>query len=127
MKFYSQTDKRNCGQIAVAAITERTVEEIEQIVGHNHGTKTKELIAALHACGFECGKRCARAVIVSPHAFGIAQLHSPDRAGWHWVAVGEGKFWDGHFVSGAWPIEAYLELCSRANCHITSLLEVKRP
>jgi hypothetical protein len=127
MKFYAQADKRNCGQIAVASITERTVEEIEQIVGHSHGTKTKELAAALRACGFQCGSRAVRINGLWSDTLGIAQVRSDRRSGWHWIAVGTGHVWDGHSESGPWPIFDYLDECSKHGFRITSLLEVKRP
>lgn len=96
MRHYRQSAKRNCGQIAVAALTEKTVEEIEALVGHSHGTKTKELVSILRSLGYGCPDRAIpeKRLLQIPD-FGLAQVHNPNRAGWHWVAFGEGLIFDG--------------------------------
>jgi hypothetical protein len=124
MKFYHQFSKRNCGQIAVAAITERPVKEIEAIVGHNHGTSTKELIRALEACGFSVlAKRC------SPHTLptlGLAQVHNT-KPGWHWVAIGDGRVWDGTEAGAILLSEYRAIVAAHHNGRLTSFLPVSRP
>lgn len=127
MRFIKQNpDTRNCGQIAVAMLTNRTVEEIQTIVGHSHGTKTRELISALRGLGYGTADRCHR-YIRQFTPFGLAQVHSNQRPGWHWVAVGAGYVWDGNGY-GEIGAEVY-ETCARLfyndeTVHITSYLGV---
>src|SRR5579859_4992488 len=126
MQFYRQDAKRNCGQIAVAAITERSVEEIERIVGHNHGTPTRQLIRALHACGFNSAPRCkpARYFKAIP-ALCIAQIHNA-RPGWHWVAIGDGKVWDG-CAPRVMSLADYAKRMAERGDRFTSFLPITAP
>jgi len=54
MKWKKQYDKRNCGQIAVAVITGQPLREVYEIIGHDGGTKTKDLARALRKFGYSC-------------------------------------------------------------------------
>lgn len=98
MIFHRQTGKRNCGQIAVASLTDNPVETIERLVGHSHGTKTKELAKVLRDFGWYSSGRC-KPIRFLPEwpKYALAQIHADDRAGWHWIAIGDGKVYDGHY------------------------------
>ena len=101
MKHVRQNGKTNCGQIAVACLTGKPVEEIEALVGHAHGSKTRELAKVLRALGYSCLSRCVPHFrFAKPPAFGLAQMRDEKRkSGWHWVAIGEGFVWDGALKS----------------------------
>lgn len=124
-KFHKQGDKRNCGQIAVAVLTGKTVGDIETIIGHCHGTRTKELRYALISQGYTCPER--RPVVKEfpgAFAFGIIRLRANGKkSGGHWVAVAYGKAWDGA-SGGPMLICDYAVLCSNRSWHITAYLPV---
>jgi hypothetical protein len=116
VKHYKQQGaKRNCGQIAVAALTGKTVEEIEAVVGHSHGTKTKELAEALRRLGCLCDDR-ARPLsqFVSWPDTALLQVRGGGRPGWHWVAYEKGMVCDGH-QDGPMTLSDYVEL-QRLRC-----------
>lgn len=84
------------GQVAAAVITDRPVEEIIQRVGHKRRTTTRELVRVLHAYGFVCPCRCVRAREYGDlPKLAIAQVHSVRSPHWHWVAVEDGRIFDG--------------------------------
>ena len=91
MRFIRQKNFRNCGQIAVAMLVDRPLEDITEVIPHSHGTRTKELVRALRHFGYSCPDRMQR----KPIDFGLAQLHMSKsgwviRGSWHWVAIGFG-------------------------------------
>jgi hypothetical protein len=121
MRFIRQKSMRNCGQIAVAMLVDRPLEDIAEVISHNHGTRTKELVRALRHFGYTCPDRMKR----KPVDFGLAQLHSPDRSGWHWIAIGEGKVWDGNSL-GPISLDEYKKWDLRPDQRITSFLPVTK-
>lgn len=136
MQFIEQKLKRNCGQIAVAALTDTPLEKVHELIGHKHGTRTWELAIALERLGYESPLHA------NPHAwkqalaafwecFGIAQVHSAGRAGWHWVAIGKDA--NGHTAvydgnrSGPMELGAYMRYIENVEgARITSFLPVKK-
>lgn len=122
--FISQYDKRrNCGQIAVAALTEAPLKHVTELCGKRTGTATRHLVKALRALGYECPDKMQRI----PVEFGIAQLHYAGRSGWHWIALGHGLVFDG-MRSRPMPIAEYEEYQRKAHkARITSFLPVTIP
>jgi hypothetical protein len=120
MIHLKQEGKPNCGQLAVAMLTERPLAEITQLVAHEHGTKTRELIAALRALGYRCGDRCQR----KPVDFGLAQVHQGKKHFWHWIAIGDGCVWDG-LLDASLIIDLYKCLMEARGWRITSYLVVE--
>lgn len=85
--------KNNCGQIAVAVITGKTVEEVSKVIGKKGCTKTKDLIKALRHFGYNCPNKCKK---MSRPRLGIGQLHDTNRkSGWHWIVVDGNQTFDG--------------------------------
>lgn len=129
MIFHRQYGKRNCGQIAVATLAEVNPKIVEKIIGHSHGTQTKELIAALCTLGLEpLSDKCIPVrLFPNPPQFALCQLHADDRAGWHWIALGYGCIFDGNETQ---PIErqAYVDGLRgfAGNRRITSYLPVRK-
>jgi hypothetical protein len=126
MQFIEQGNKRNCGHIAVAALTDQPLDKVTAIINRRGGTSTKMLIKALRALGFCCEDKMRHArYINSANAYGLAQLHDPSRSGWHWVAIGGGMVYDG-LRSGPMFIADYVAYQAKAyNARITSFLPVE--
>ena len=128
--FIEQKNQRNCGQIAVAALTFATLDKVQEIIGHKHCTKTKELVAALRALGYTCPAKVQKwSTITWWRAQGIAQVHKEGRGGWHWVAIGVGE--NGHVQafdglrSGPMDLADYMKYIEKAyGWRITSFLPV---
>src|SRR5574337_1067996 len=84
-----------CGQTAVAVIVGCSLDEAIRAVGHKHGTTTRDLVRALRLFGVSCEDRCRPMPgRVAPN-LGLAQVHTPERSGWHWVVVHAGRIYDG--------------------------------
>ena len=108
---------KNCGQIAVAVITNKSVKEIENFIKRpNKGTKTKHLARALKHYGFDCGHRLIP--LKKKPALALAKLHFPEKRNWHWVVIYKDKIYDGVWGKKdgtvTWPPE----------CRITSYLPI---
>lgn len=116
---------RICGQIAVAVLTGKSVAEVCTIIGHNHGTRTKELREALVALGYDCLKRRPIVRKFPPaDSFGIIHIREDGKKwGGHWVAIGEGKAWDG-LSDEEISIDNYEHFVKSSRWHITSFLPV---
>ena len=102
------TKTRACGQVAVAVITGRPLDEILIRVGHSHQATTRELARVLDYCGYLCPSRCLP--VKDPRSLpklAIAQVHSNRSARWHWVAIEQGRIFDGVWGDAyggvAWP------------------------
>lgn len=119
MRWIAQEpETRNCGQIALAVLGDIDYTIAERMIGHKHGTTTKELVAALRVLGFDCPDRCRP--MDEPPVLGLAQVRSPrqrrTRRNWHWVVVNRGRIFDGAWGSPTghvlwphgWKITSYL-------------------
>lgn len=126
MIFNEQGTKRNCGQIAVASLLNQTVEHIETLVGHSHGTTTRELSAAIRKLGFHCSRRCKVWNQKAPlPQMCIAQLHVDGKSGWHWVAIAHGIVADGQLAKLV-SLKKYMDDSWLLGYRLTSFLEVVR-
>lgn len=112
--------KKNCGQIALSVVTDLPLEEITKVVNKKGCTRTKDLVIALRKLGYSCPNRCRKFKLPLPN-LAIAQLRIPYRkSGWHWVAIVNGRIYDGIFGSFdgtvKWPLGAKM----------TSLLPIEK-
>ena len=116
-KWIPQPSKKKvCGQVAVAVVTGKPLDEVIRVVGKKGCTKTKDIVKGLRTLGFHCAGKCQRMKESPPLA--IAQVHSPKRSGWHWVVIDGDKIWDGHFGTSngkvvwpeCWRITSYLRI-----------------
>jgi hypothetical protein len=122
MRRWQSQDPRKqlSGQIAVAVITGRPVEEIIQQVGHEHHTTTRELARVLSRYGYLCPCQCIPVTkLKEVPKLGIAQVHSAHSSRWHWVAVEDGRVFD-----GIWG-DAYGVVSWPADFRITSYLPIE--
>jgi hypothetical protein len=119
-KWIKQGSKRNCGQIAVAVITGESLEKVSYVIGHDHGTKTKELAKALRFFGYDCPDRLQR--LKERPKLAIAKLSTYGKSSWHWVVIDGDKIYDG--VNGT---ESGTVNWTWSNCkRITSYLPIKK-
>lgn len=120
-----QGEYRNCGQIAVAILTDKSVEEVEKLIGHKHGTKTKELALALHKYNYRSPTRRARSnKMPDKHWRGIIHTrHNGQKRGGHWIAVYDGTVFDG-CSRGPMTVKEYAEQLALTDWRITAVLPV---
>lgn len=104
-----------CGQCCVAMLTDTPVEQIIKLVGHNHGTRTHELVRVLRMLGFSTVPRLKVVRGALPERC-ICKALVPGKAGWHWVVHYKGKIYDPD--AGIWDVDTY-------NLKITSFLPVQ--
>lgn len=87
-----------CGQCCVAMLTGSSLRKVINLVGHEHGTKTRELAKVLRRLGYDCPDRLRHVKDLE------ASLRRVERAlvkitwkhvrGWHWVAWADGVVFD---------------------------------
>jgi len=96
-RWHSQDPgRRTSGQVAVAVITGRPVEEITERIGHTRHASTRELSRVLGHYGYLCAERCILAKELKElPKLGLAQVHSYQSSRWHWVAVEDERIFDG--------------------------------
>ncbi len=92
-KWRKQGYKPNCGQIAVAVITGKSLREVYNVIGHDYSTRTKDLARALRFFGYDCPDRLRR--LKERPKLAIAKLTLPKSSGWHWVVIDGDKIYDG--------------------------------
>lgn len=122
-KWIRQGNERVCGQIAVAVIAERELEDVLTLCGHRHGTTSRELAWLLYEYGFFAPGRARRR---QAPELGIAQVRREGRsdASWHWVAYADGLVWDGT-EEGPLDLYRYEHRLRWTGQRITSWLPVK--
>ena len=103
MKWKKQHNKPNCGQIALAVITNKPLREIYKIVGHDNYTKTKDLVKALRKLGYTCPSRL-KTLKESPE-LAIAKVSHKLKYNWHWVVVDKDKIYDGVYGTSSGKVK----------------------
>lgn len=109
-----------CGQCCVAMAAGVSLDRACEVVGHRHGTYTRELVTALRALGVATGdklKRIRRTAPLLPCRAVVSIVRYGDtgrRAQAHWMLT-----WDGEVLDpgGSWP-DGF------KNWRMTSYLEV---
>jgi hypothetical protein len=112
--------KRVSGQVAVAVVTGRPVQEIIERIGHTRHATTRELADVLDHYGFLCPRRCRP--VKDPRELprlALAQVHSTRSSRWHWAAIEDGRVFD-----GIWG-DAYGVVDWPNDFHITSFLPIE--
>jgi len=129
MKHYRQRSGINeCGHVAVAALTEIEPLYVMLRVGHAHCTKTWELKAVLNSFGWATEDHCIpwrlyKAKSIPLPEFALVQVHNLAWSGWHWVALGNGKIYDGQLWREK-SLESYIQRLAANGSRITSFLPV---
>ena len=92
-KWIKQPNKPICGQVAIAVVIGKSLKEIIKIFGHEHGTKTKELVKVLRKFGYSCPNKLKR--LKQKPELAIGKLKHKLKKGWHWVVIDRDKIYDG--------------------------------
>ena len=98
ISLLTQPNNKTCGQTCVAMIAGISVEESIAMFGHDHKTRTKELIRVLRSIGFRTADRLhvaprkhKRDWAIETHS--IMQVRWPNGKG-HWVVNKKGWIFD---------------------------------
>jgi len=117
MRWKKQANKGNCGQNCISMITGIGLRKIYKIIGHDQGTKTRELIKCLRKLGYKCSDKLKIFNKNIPE-LAICKLKYPDSHSWHWVVKYKDKIFDGHYGDNNgnlrweedWRISTYLPI-----------------
>ena len=86
-----------CGHACVAMVTGTTLDKVQSVIGHSHGTTTRELVRAIRKLGGKCSSRLQR---IGTHVAlpdrAIVKISLPKTRNWHWVV-----YWDNHLFDPA--------------------------
>lgn len=123
MKLVAQPQGSSlCGQCCVAMAAGVSLTRAKEIIGHDSGTTTREVITALRALGLNCADRMVRPSRQRPNlpARAILAIHRPKNpdekrlAKWHWMLTWDGVIYDpdNRWPDGYqnWKITSYLEI-----------------
>lgn len=112
--LFQPTGSNLCGQMCVAMVAGVSLLDAIRVVGHEHATRTKEIVAALRKFGFDCDNRLKRITSKSslPERCILNVVWRKDNGGYHrhWIVS-----WDGDFFNPD-PGDGY---------RMTSFLEIK--
>ena len=111
MRGIKQRRGHDCGQCAVAMLTESTYEQVVKVIGNSNSTKTKVLVKAIRELGWLCDDRLGR-FGVSWHGWkdqikhrpedlvrALVRVNYPGKSNWHWIAVIDGVVYDPAYQS----------------------------
>jgi hypothetical protein len=110
-----------CGHCCVAMAAGVSLDRAIEEIGHERGTYTRELVAALRAFGIGCASKLRRLSRIKPvlpkRAIVCIQRYGDEKrsARGHWMLAWDGEIFD---PGGAWP-HGY------ENWRITSYLEIR--
>lgn len=131
-------DSTICGQCCVAMLTGASLRKVINLVGHKHGTKTKELAKVIRRLGYDCGDRLVRfknslRLVTVERA--LLKLTPPEGRNWHWVVWADHKVYDPchhepidsvHcYISGR--VTSFLEVTSGSGWAPVQMVQLGRP
>lgn len=91
-----------------------------ELVGHRHGTRTKELLAVLRAAGRQPEKRLRRKKVGPPQSGTFLLCVRKPPTHWrHWAVLEDGIVYDPAYGAGPLPLPFWEE-----GVRVTSFLEV---
>lgn len=105
-----------CGHCCLATILNISLQESIDIIGHENGTKSKELSAHLNLSSNRRG-------IPNVYSLYISRPIDKKSGNWHWVLFNNDMIYDpiiGYYIS----IEDFTEI---TGLHISSYFEIKNP
>ncbi len=114
-KWKKQSNKPNCGQIAVSVIANCSIKKATRAIGKSGYTKTIDLARGLRKLGFKCPSRLK--VLKNKPELAIGRLKNRrSNYYWHWVVVYKDKIFDGRYGDRfgnvkwkkGWRITSYL-------------------
>lgn len=109
-----QDNGRTCGQAVVASILECPLNEAVKLIGHKHGTVTREIVKALRSHGVPVSDRLRSATFEQLPSRAILKATIKSRCNWHWMLL-----WDGQLIDPS----AHKPL--KKVCCISAFLEIQ--
>lgn len=110
-----------CGHCCVAMAAGVSLTRAIDLIGHERGTKTSEIVIALRLLGVPCDSKLKRVCRKRPHLpkRAVVAIHRPyvegkHRGRWHWMLTWDGTIYD---PGNSWP-DSYRDW------KITSALEI---
>lgn len=113
---YQGEGTRLCGQACVAMALGVSLEDSIRLIGHSHGTRTKELTAALGLPG----EMCRRLPLTD---FCIARVRSGENASFHWVLVDGFTIHDPVFDDGV-DVAVWSRVVEWCGARVTSRIDL---
>lgn len=88
-----------CGHCCVAMLAQVSLHHVIAVVGHKHGTTTRELTRALSYFGYACGKRLTSAPRTLRQRLtkldrALLKLSFDQDRNWHWLAWIDGGIYE---------------------------------
>jgi hypothetical protein len=76
-------------------VLDKSLEEILKMVGHKHGTTTKEIVKVLDSCGIKSDNKLklVKSDRLVPNV-AILKLKHKNHSNWHWVVFNNGLIYD---------------------------------
>ena len=79
-------------------LTGESLSKVINLVGHRHGTRTRELVKVLRRLGFDCPDRLKHTkkieAALSKVSRALVKIKWDWRSSWHWVAWADGLIFD---------------------------------
>lgn len=105
-------------------LTGVSLSRVVNLVGHNHGTRTRELVKVIKRLGFDCPDRLKHSKELEAALYkverALVKITWADTKSWHWVAWADGLIFDPSSESPLGNFSLYRYLGGRA----TSYLEI---
>ncbi len=83
-------------------LTGSSLRRVVNIIGHEHGTRTKELAKAIRRLGYDCDDRLRRTRDLDGSlekvSKALVKLKFENRRNWHWLAWIDGTVYDPSFT-----------------------------
>ena len=99
-----------CGQTCVAMACRITLEDACGLVGHRHGTRTKELARVLRGRGFRCKDTLTRSRADQMPDYALVKMSFRGRRNWHWVLLWDGALYDPDPAPQLGTLTSFLDL-----------------
>ena len=111
---------RVCGQACLAMLFGLSLRDTIDLVGHRHGTKTKELLRHMRAWGLRPENKLRRKKAGPPcQGIFLLSVRKPPTNWRHWAVMENGVVYDPTYGVGPYPLQFWEE-----GVRVTSFLQV---
>ena len=103
-------------------LTGASLSKVINLVGHSHGTRTRELIKVLRRLGFDCPDRLKHSKKLEAALYrverALVKITWAETSSWHWVAWADGLIFDPGSESPLGNFALYRYLGGRATSYL---------